>query len=337
MLALWESAVRWKESGHGMLFSTLQVVFPIFATVGVGYGFGYAGLLSKQVGDNLSTFCITVLIPVLIFRTLATSDLAGLSPWALWGTYYTALATSAVLGAYMVRKVFGREARAACIGGFSAAFSNMSLVGIPVITSAFGQEALVPISLIISVHAPSVTLVFVLAMERAVVVDGYQEARPFKDVMHSLFTTLIKSPLVIAILLGVGWNFSGYELPVLLDGVLHPLAKAASPVALFSVGMTLLNYGVRGNIAIGSVLSLLKIVLMPALVLALGAYVFPLSPLWVAVATLAAACPTGVVAYLYASQFGTGHAMSANSISLTTIFSIITMSFWLWILNFLGY
>ncbi len=320
-----------------MLFSTMHVVFPIFATVGVGYGFGYAGLLSKQVGDNLSTFCITVLIPVLIFRTLATSDLSGLNPWALWGTYYTALATCAVLGGYMVRKAFGREARAACIGGFSAAFSNMSLVGIPVITSALGKEALVPVSLIISVHAPCVTLVFVLAMERAVVVDGYQEARPFRDVVHSLFTTLIKSPLVIAILLGVGWNLSGYELPVLLDGVLQPLANAASPVALFSVGVTLLNYGVRGNIAIGSVLSLLKIVLMPALVLALGIYVFPLSPLWVGVATLAAACPTGVVAYLYASQFGTGHAMSANSISLTTIFSIITMSFWLWILNFLGY
>ena len=63
-----------------MLLSMLQVVFPIFATVGVGYGFGYIGLLTKQVGDNLSTFCITVLIPVLIFRTLATSDLAGLIP-----------------------------------------------------------------------------------------------------------------------------------------------------------------------------------------------------------------------------------------------------------------
>ncbi|WP_093184477.1 AEC family transporter [Pseudovibrio sp. Tun.PSC04-5.I4] len=320
-----------------MLFSTLQVVFPIFATVGVGYGFGFAGLLNKQVGDNLSTFCITVLIPVLIFRTLATSDLAGLSPWSLWGTYYTALAICAALGGFFVRKVFGREARAACIGGFSAAFSNMSLVGIPVITSAYGPEALVPISLIISIHAPSVTLVFVLAMERAVVVDGYQDARPMNEVMRSVFNTLIKSPLVIAILLGVSWNFSGYELPMLVDGVLNPLAKAASPVALFSVGMSLLNYGVRGNIAIGSVLSLLKVVLMPALVLGLGASIFQLPPYWVAVATLAAACPTGVVAYLYASQFGTGHAMSANSISLTTIFSIITMSFWLWVLNYLGY
>ncbi|GHB27945.1 transporter [Pseudovibrio japonicus] len=320
-----------------MLFSTLQVVFPIFATVGVGYGFGYIGLLNKHVGDTLSTFCITVLIPVLIFRTLATSDLGGLSPWALWGTYYTALMVTAVLGGYMVRKVFGREARAACIGGFSASFSNTSLIGIPLITSAFGPEALIPLSLIISIHAPSVTLVFVLAMERAVVVDGYWEARPLRHVMQSLFKTLITSPLVVAVLLGVGWNLSGFELPALLDGILLPLASAASPVALFSVGMTLLNYGVRGNIAIGGVLSLLKILLMPAIVLVLGIYVFPLSPLWVAVATLVAACPTGVVAYLYASQFGTGHAMSANSISLTTIFSIITMSFWIWVLEFLGY
>ncbi len=320
-----------------MLFSTLQVVFPIFATVGVGYGFGYAGLLTKQIGDSLSTFCVTVLIPILIFRILATADLAGLSPWSLWGTYYTALALCGVLGGFIVRKVFGREARAACIGGFSAGFSNLSLVGIPVITSAYGQEALLPISLIISMHTPIVTLVFVLAMERAVVVDGYQEARSLRAVVRSLAKTLIKSPIIIAILLGIGWNVTGYELPKLLDGVLYPLAKAASPVALFSVGMTLLNYGIRGNIAIGGALSVLKIVLMPALVFVLGAYVFHLSPLWVGAATLGAACPTGVVAYLYASQFGTGHAMSANSISLTTIFSIITMSFWLWMLSFMGY
>ena len=46
-------------------------------------------------------------------------------------------------------------------------------------------------------------------------------------------------------------------------------------------------------------------------------------------ATLTAACPTGINAFLFATHYGTGHAMSANSITLTTAAAVVTTGAWM--------
>ena len=83
----------------------------------------------------------------------------------------------------------------------------------------------------------------------------------------------------------------------------------------------------------GLLLSVIKIAVMPVIVFAVGAFVFRLPPLWTAVATLTASCPTGVNAYIFANRYGTGHAMSANAITMTTLTAIASTSLWVWFLD----
>ncbi|MEP4704700.1 MAG: AEC family transporter [Hyphomicrobiales bacterium] len=47
---------------------------------------------------------------------------------------------------------------------------------------------------------------------------------------------------------------------------------------------------------------------------------------------MASASPSGVNSYLFAQHFGTGQALSSNSISITTPLCVFTMTFWLWML-----
>ena len=47
---------------------------------------------------------------------------------------------------------------------------------------------------------------------------------------------------------------------------------------------------------------------------------------------LAAACPTGVNAYVVASRFRTGEALSSNAITLTTALAVLTVALWLHVL-----
>jgi predicted permease len=89
----------------------------------------------------------------------------------------------------------------------------------------------------------------------------------------------------------------------------------------------------RGNIVPGLLLSIIKVLLMPIVVFSFGAFVFHLPPLWTAVATLTASCPTGVNAYIFANRYGTGHSMSANAITMTTLCAIVTASLWIWFLD----
>ena len=68
---------------------------------------------------------------------------------------------------------------------------------------------------------------------------------------------------------------------------------------------------------------------MPVVIWLAGSHVFLLPPLWLAVAVLGAACPTGVNAYLFAIHFKTGEGLATNSIVLSTLGSIITLPLWL--------
>ncbi|WP_244271965.1 AEC family transporter [Pseudovibrio denitrificans] len=99
----------------------------------------------------------------------------------------------------------------------------------------------------------------------------------------------------------------------------------------------MVNYGIRGNLAIGGVLAIIKSILMPFVVFVVAAHVIGLPSVWVGVATLIAACPTGVFSFIMANQFGTGHAMSTNGIAITTAISVFTVSFWLWFIQVQGY
>ena len=107
------------------------------------------------------------------------------------------------------------------------------------------------------------------------------------------------------------------------------LAGTTGPLALISLGMGLIKYGIRGNLAPAVLLSLLSLVALPGVVWLAGSQVFQLPPIWLAVAVLGAACPTGVNAYLFAIHFKTGEGLATNSIILSTTGSILTLPFWL--------
>jgi len=51
------------------------------------------------------------------------------------------------------------------------------------------------------------------------------------------------------------------------------------------------------------------------------------------VAVIASACPTGVTAFLVAGRFRTGEALASNAITLSTIAGVVTVAFWLHVLE----
>lgn len=312
-----------------MVDQILSIVLPVFALIGIGYAAARFGLLDAKIGDALGQFIYVIAIPVLIFRTLATSSLGDVSPWGLWISYFTGVAVVWTIGMLTVRHLFGREARAGVIAGISAGFANTVLVGIPLITAIYGDEGLVPLFVLISIHLPVLTVVCAVLMERAAVLDGTQEAKPLGELLIGIARNLATNPIVIGIIAGGAWRMTGLPIEGVLADVLSRIAGSAIPVALFSLGMSIVAYGIRGNLVPGLLLSVLKIAVMPAVVYLMAAHVVHLPPLWVSVATLTAACPTGINAFLFANRYGTGHAMSANSITMTTGLALVSTVLWM--------
>ncbi|NVK34687.1 MAG: AEC family transporter [Rhodobacteraceae bacterium] len=311
-----------------MSYQVLSIVLPVFILIGLGYLAAKLGILSESVGEALGQYVFVVGIPVLLFKTLAVLQLQDENPWALWGAYFSGVAVISVLAHTIIRVVFKRDARAGVIGAISAAFANTVMVGLPLISSVYGEEGLTPLLILLSVHLPTLTVFIAISMERAATHDGVGENPDLLGLLANIVKRLMQNPIIIGILCALAWRMTGLPVQGIFKTVLDQIAATALPVALFSLGMSMVLYGIRGNILPGLVLSTLKTMVMPAVVFVFCAYVFHLSPLWTAVATITAASPTGVNAYIFANRYGTGHAMSANAITITTGFAVVTSGIW---------
>jgi predicted permease len=96
--------------------------------------------------------------------------------------------------------------------------------------------------------------------------------------------------------------------------------------------MALTKYTIRGNLRIAATMTVLKLFLLPACVWAVG-HLLGLSPEWTMALVLTSSVPTGVNAWLLANRFGIGHSLAASTISISTVFGVVSVSIWAWLLG----
>ena len=281
-------------------------------------------------------FVFVIAIPLLIFRTIATADFGDASPWRIWLPFFAAFTLNWVIGDLLIRRIFGRDARAGLVAGVSAAYGNTVMVGIPLVIAAYGDEGAAAITLIIAVHLPVMMTAGAVLIGRAERHDGVS-AQPVTAAAaaRNVAVNLLRSPIIIGLLLGIAWRAFGLPLGGVPKALVDRLADVAATLALFAMGMGLPKYGIRRNVPAGLALSALKLVLMPAVVLILVRYVVPMPPVWAKVVVVAAACPTGVNAYLLAARFRTGEALASNAITISTGLSVVSVTLWLSLVHWL--
>jgi len=171
----------------------------------------------------------------------------------------------------------------------------------------------------------------ILMESAAAKVDG-GEKRGVGAILKQVGSNLAQNPLVIALIAGVIFNFSGITMTPAVGIVVNQIAASASPVALISIGMALTRYPIRGDIGLSGAAAALKLLLLPALVFTIT-HLMGLPRDWSAALVLTSSVPTGINAWLIAQRFRSGHSLAASVISITTAFGVFTVSFWAWLLN----
>lgn len=303
------------------MLSLLGVVFPVFLLVFAGYLAHATRIIGDRTGDGLSDFVFVLAIPCLLFRTLARADIPAIQPWGYWIAYFAGAAICWGLGMAAARRLSGLDGAGAVACGFAAAQSNTVLVGIPIILKAYGEAAAVPLALLIAIHLPiAMTAATVLVEGRGASVAG-------------IARKLATHPIIIGIALGALARPFAPAIPAPLWSGIDLMAAAAVPGALVTLGIALRRHGLEGGLALPSVISGLKLLVHPAIVLFLAAFLLAMPPVWMGVAVLFAACPCGVNAYFFAQRSQAGVAETSTAIALSTPLSLVTMLFWLTVLG----
>lgn len=207
--------------------------------------------------------------------------------------------------------------------GLASSYSNMVLVGIPIIIASMGNEMIAIAFMIITFHS---TLLFALTF----LMGAKGNSNTFSW-LH--FTkSMVLNPIVLSIGCGLILNIAGITLFDDITNGLSLLSKAAIPSALFVLGANLAFYKIAANWQPALLASLLKIAALPALVLLVGTYCFTLDTPTRNVLVLLSASPVGVNAYLIATQLKQHETTLAGSVVLSTILSVVSFTIWLGIL-----
>jgi predicted permease len=195
------------------------------------------------------------------------------------------------------------------------------MMGIPMILKAYGDEGAVPLFLLIAVHLPvTMTLATVLAEGR--------QASPL-----AILRRLATHPIIIGILAGSACRPLAPYLPGTLWQVVDLIGSAAVPCALVGMGIALRRYGLEAGWKLPTLISALKLLVHPLIVLVLATQVFEMPRAWAGVAVLFAACPSGINAYLFAQRYGEGVAIASSAVALSTVLALGTLLFWLQVLQ----
>lgn len=300
--------------------TVLDIVLPVFGLILAGYGVARTPLLDEAGIKGLNNFVFYVAIPVLLFRSMSQLSIPDTADPLMPVAYFTAVAIVFAGGLVIARSIFELPLDQAAMMAMGCTYSNLLLLGLPLAFLAFGDEGLLAILLIISFHPLVLVTLTTVIIELA---RGHRE-RSGRVLLSSL-GALIRNPVIVGMAAGLLWGAAGFALPKPVATMADLLKAAASPTALFAVGASLTRFRLGGDPAQSATITVIKLLVFPALVWVMCAQVFGVGPLWTAVATLAAAMPTGVNTFLLASAYNTYLARSATAVLISTALSVLTV------------
>jgi predicted permease len=319
------------QQDFSQLMGIVNTLALVFTLVAIGYVLARRHVLREGAGEALGDFVVTVAIPALLFRTLSQADFGDVKPLALWTAYFTSIMLTWFVATLVIRRGFGRDARSGVVAGLSASFSNLLLLGLPVIFALFGQTGTETLSLILAIHLPIMMTASVILNERAEQLDGLRERQTnLATTLRRLLKSLVSNPLVLGILAGVIWRFLPFDLPEFLSQLIDRLAAVAGTLALISLGLSLHRFGIARNVPQAATMTVLKLLLMPSIA-TIVCMAIDLPPLQAHIVIVAAAMPTGINPYLLATRFGTGEAVASNTLLLSTLAGPLTLLFWAYV------
>ena len=124
--------IQFRDPGSVLLQTVVSIVLPVFGLVGVGFVLGWLEFFPEGTGRGLENYLHRFALPLLIFNAVSKANLPDEPNWELWIAYFAGMYMAWALTQISLRSM-GHERAIAFIGGFTAAFSNMMLIGIPLV------------------------------------------------------------------------------------------------------------------------------------------------------------------------------------------------------------
>ena len=314
-------------------------IAPVFGMIVAGFIAARIGWLRPGWVRGLVLFVFNGAIPVMLFYRIATLELPERIEWGFLLAYYGSAFATYAMGMAVARLRFRRPLNEQAIFGLGAGFSNTVLLGIPLLVTAFGPEATLPVFLIIAFHSATLLPVSVILLE----VGRPREGRPrdpdrgpgrergrgvgsLSARLGGLVVEIVANPIIVGILLGFVANGISLALSRPVEFFAGLMSQVAIPASLVALGASLAGYKLSGQIGPASALAGLKLLVHPLIAWTIAVPILGLGNPWAPVAVVMAGMPTGAMVYLFGARYDTASDVAAGAVTVTSALSIVTLS-----------
>lgn len=298
-----------------------DVVLPVFGIMLAGYLSGRTKLLGEASSQALNRFVYFIALPALFFVSLSRVELVDVFDLPFLAAFGGGLAATFLIALAAARVVFSARLGTVGMNAISAIFSNTGYMGVPLLLLIYGEAGLLP-----GIITTVITGVVVIAMATVILeIDASTRLGP-TAVAGRVLVGVLRSPLLLSALAGLAISGLGLELPRSVQTFCDILGAAAAPCALFAIGLFMVGTSLKTGLTEVGWITLLKLIVQPAITWWLAFEVLSLPPVWAGAAVVQAALPTGALAFVIAQQYGVYVQRATAAILVSTLASVVTLS-----------
>ncbi len=301
--------------------AVITVGLPIFGLIFAGWGAGKIGILGVASSDALNRFVYWFALPALLFNGMFRAPLKSLIDVPYLIAYLGGVAFVHALALVIAVRWPRRSMADGAILAMTAAYANVGYMGLPLSALAFGDRGLPPV-----IVATVITAAILIAGTTILVEADLNRSAGAWAASGRVIKALATNPLLLAPIIGGFWVGFGAPLPAALKNFMDLMGAAASPCALFALGLFLAGQSVRDDLPTAAWLVVLKLIVMPAVTWVLAFRLIPVSDLPAVISVLLNALPIGAGAFVMAAQYGRQVAPISAATLISTIISVVTVS-----------
>lgn len=313
------------EQFRGLFGFALEVTAPIYFWLFLGLLVYRLGRVPAPVLQQLSLFVFRAGLPVVLFFGALQVDYRQVfsAVYVLAGF----LSTLAMIGLGLAwARIRGMDAEQGAIFTQGAYRANLNVMGIALCAQAFGEEGLALAALPVALLTIFFNIVAVVLLGRVYSVTRSPGAWLYE---------ILRNPLIVGITLGALVSIAGVELPFSIRQAGSLFSMGLLPVALMCIGASLDLGALRNTGWITLETTLWKLLVCPAVTVAIGLGMGVHSA-ELAVLFLLLASPVATTSYIMVMAAGGNGTLAANIVVLSTLLSTLSMTLGLAMLQWSG-
>jgi malonate transporter len=300
----------------------IEIIFalgPIFLLILLGLALRKKQIVSDQFWAPAEQLTYYVFFPALLVQTTSKADMGQIdvAPMA-----FVVMISLIFVAAITVKS---RPWLGINDPTFTSVFQGSirfnTYVGIAAASALWGEPGLTLISICVAFCVPLVNVLCVVVMETYGEKEVQNEGLPKAK---TLLRAVLKNPLILACIFGLGLNSLDLSLPPILEPLLEILARASLPIGLLCVGAGLSFSALKKAGKTVAISSGVKLVFVPIVAL-VACLAFGVEGLTRDLCIFFAGLPVATSSFILARQMGGNAQIMSSIITVTTLGAMISL------------